>query len=50
MRVSPFHSTNPADPDVHHVHNDCPSGKQIPAQSKRQGTNGHRLCRTCASM
>jgi hypothetical protein len=30
VRVSPYYSINPTDPDVHHVHSDCPSGKQIP--------------------
>ena len=50
MRVSPYYSINPNDPDVHHVHNDCPSGKQIPSQNKRQGTNNYRLCHTCANM
>jgi hypothetical protein len=50
MRVNPYYSSNPSDPDVHHTFNDCPTGKQIPAANKRQGTNGYRLCKTCASM
>ena len=50
MRVPPYYSTNPNDPDVHHVHSDCPSGKQIPASNRRPGTNDQRLCRTCAGM
>jgi hypothetical protein len=50
MRVMPYYSTNPTDPDVHHVHNNCPSGKQIPASYKRSGTNGWRICKTCADM
>ena len=31
MLVSPYYSINPSDPDVHHKHSDCLSGKQIPA-------------------
>jgi hypothetical protein len=50
MRVSPYYSTNPSDPDVHHVHDDCPSGSQISWQNKQEGTNGYRLCLTCDSM
>ncbi len=40
MRVTAYHSTNQSDPDVHHVQDDCPSGKQIPAHNRRSGTNG----------
>jgi len=50
MRVSPYYSINPSDPDVHHVHSDCPTGQQIPVANKRQGTNGYRLCEHCAGM
>jgi hypothetical protein len=50
MRVQPYYSINPTDPDVHHVHDTCRSGQQIPAQNKRQGTNGYRLCHTCLGM
>ena len=50
MRVSPYYSINSSDPDVHHMHSDCPSGQQIPASNKKQGTNGYRLCRTCSDM
>lgn len=47
MRVSPYYSINPTDPDVYHDHDDCPSGVQIPFQNKRQGTNGYRRCERC---
>jgi len=50
MRVSPYYSILENDPDVHHVHSNCPSGQQILAQNKRQGTNNYRLCQTCAGM
>ncbi len=50
MRVLPYYSINPHDPDVHHTFDDCPAGKQIPIVNKRQGTNGYRLCERCASM
>ena len=50
MRVPAYHSTNPRDPDVHHIHADCPSGQQIPSINKRLGTNGYPLCKHCAAM
>ena len=50
MRVPPYHSTNATDPDVHHTHDNCPSGQQIPAYNKRPGTNTWPLCKHCASM
>jgi hypothetical protein len=50
MRVSPYYSINPTDPDVHHDHNDCPTGKQIPARNRRSGTNDWRLCKNCREM
>lgn len=50
MRVPAYHSTNPTDPDVHHVHNNCPSGQQIPARSRRSGTNSWPLCKHCRDM
>jgi hypothetical protein len=50
MRVTPYHSINPTDPDVYHVHSNCPSGTQIPAGNKRDGTNNRRICQTCAGM
>ena len=50
MKVQPYYSINPADPDVHHDHDDCPSGQQIPLQNKRQGTNGYPRCKHCVAM
>ena len=50
MHVGPYYSTNPSDPDVHHTHDDCPSGKQIPPRNRVNGTGGRRLCKTCDSM
>lgn len=49
-RVSPYHSTNPTDPDVHHVFSDCPNGQQIPPGNRRDGTNGWPMCGTCRNM
>lgn len=48
--VSAYHSTNPSDPDVHHVFSDCPNGQQIPAANKRPGTNGWPMCGSCKNM
>lgn len=47
MRVSPYYSINPSDPDVHHVYNDCVSGKLIPLHNKRTGTHNYRMCDHC---
>ena len=44
MRVAAYHSTNQSDPDVHHVDNDCPVGRQIPSYNRQLGTNGWRRC------
>ncbi len=50
MRVPAYHSTNQTDPDVHHVHDNCPIGQQIPLRNRRQGTNDRRLCDHCRIM
>lgn len=50
MKVSPYHSTNPSDPDVYHDHSDCPSGQQIPAHNRRAGTGNHRRCEHCKKL
>jgi len=49
-KVSPYHSTNPSDPDVYHDHDDCPTGQQIPAWYKAPGTGGSRRCKQCADL
>lgn len=46
-KVAPYHSSNPSDPDVHHDHDDCPTGQQIPERNLRQGTGGKRRCEQC---
>ena len=50
MKVSAYHSSNPSDPDVYHNHDNCPTGKQIPAHNKRAGTNGYRQCKDCVKL
>ena len=50
MKVYPYYSSNPSDPDVHHDHDDCVSGKQIPAKNKMTGTNGYRRCEHCINL
>lgn len=47
MKVSAYHSSNTSDPDVHHDHNDCPTGQQIPAHNKVSGTGGFPRCKQC---
>lgn len=49
-KVSPYHSSNPTDPDVYHVHDNCPSGSQIPAANRVAGKGNNRVCKTCDSM
>jgi hypothetical protein len=46
-KVAPYHSTNPADPDVYHDYDDCPTGQQIPESNKESGTGGYRRCKQC---
>ena len=47
-KVSPFHSSNPADPDVWHDEGTCPPGKQIPWYNRVPGKGyGHRKCKKC---
>ena len=47
MKVAPYYSTNPSDPDVYHDHDDCPAGKQIPPANLASGTNYYRRCERC---
>lgn len=47
-KVTPYHSSNPRDPDVYHDQNDCPTGQQIPVSNRVSGTGGHRKCKHCA--
>ncbi len=47
MKVYAYHSKNPSDPDVYHDHDDCPTGKQIPAHNRVPGTGGNRRCEQC---
>lgn len=49
-KVAPYHSSNPADPDVYHDQSECPSGQQIPAKNKLPGTGGNRKCEHCIKM
>ena len=46
-RINPIHSSNQADPDVHHVCSNCDRYQQIPSANRRPGTNGQRLCERC---
>ena len=47
-KVYPFHSSNPADPDVWHDEDTCPPGRQIPARNRVPGKGeGNRKCKKC---
>lgn len=50
MTVYPYYSADNSDPDVHHTHDNCPTGQQILASNKRSGTNGYRKCTQCTNM
>jgi len=50
MKVQPYHSGNPTDPDVHHDHDNCPSGQQIPLSNKIVGTGGYPRCQHCVGL
>jgi hypothetical protein len=50
MKVSAYHSSNPSDPDVYHDHDNCPTGKQIPAHNRVPGTGGYRRCKQCTDL
>jgi hypothetical protein len=53
-KVSPYHTTTeeypPTHRDVHHNNDACPTGKQIKAVHKKQGTNSKPLCKDCAKL
>jgi len=49
-KVAPYHSSNPADPDVYHDHDDCPPGSLIPPANRVNGTGGYRRCEKCVGM
>lgn len=49
MKDSAYHSSNQSDPDVHHVHSDCPTGQQIPSRNQLPGTGGYPRCKQCAN-
>jgi hypothetical protein len=50
-KVPAFHSVNeakkPAANRVHHNDNTCPPGRDIPANERRVGNGGYRLCSDC---
>lgn len=48
-RVSPYHSSNASESDVHHIYGDCPTGRKIPFANRRSGTNRWPLCKRCAA-
>jgi len=51
MKVRPYYSIDPSDPDVWHDHDNCPAGQQIPARNRRDGQPvTHRHCEHCIGM
>jgi hypothetical protein len=53
-RVDPFHSVNEVRKQpahrVHHNNSACPPGRDIPANERRGGPGGYRLCDDCARL
>lgn len=45
--TSPYHSTDPTDPQVYHDYIDCPNGQQIDPGHKKDGTGGLPRCGSC---
>ncbi len=54
-KVAPFYSVNEANKPAHehrvyHDNSACASGRDIPANERRQGTNNYDRCENCARM
>lgn len=49
-KVGKYYSIASTDPDVHHNHDDCPSGQNILPKNKRSGTGGFPRCGKCVEM
>ena len=43
-----YHSSDPSDPDVYHVDDDCQTGQQILPRNRVDGQGGNRPCKQCA--
>lgn len=50
MEIFAFHSSNPADPDLYHDHDDCPDGSGIASWNRVAGAFGYHRCPTCRSL
>jgi hypothetical protein len=50
-KVPAFYSVNegkkPTNKQVHHDNSACASGRDIPANERKPGTGGYRLCDDC---
>lgn len=49
-KVSPFHSTHPSAPKVHHDNNKCTEGNNIERQNLASGTGGRPRCNHCTRL
>lgn len=50
MKTNPYFSTNTDEAAVYHNQRECPTGKQIPKERKKFGTNGYKPCKECAAI
>jgi hypothetical protein len=48
LKVRPFHTTEPEDPEVYHDDSECPYGKNIKPEHIAYGIDGRDKCSWCA--
>jgi hypothetical protein len=48
LKVSPFHTSEPEDPERYHDNSACPYGQNIKPEHKVSGTGGRKKCSWCA--
>jgi hypothetical protein len=49
-KTYPWHSSKPADKNVHHNNTSCTEGNNIEPRYRRTGTAGRPLCQHCARL
>lgn len=50
VKVAAYHSSDASGPDVHHDHDNCPAGRQVPSSDRVPGTGGRPLCQHCRDL
>lgn len=51
-KVKPYHTDSPeySHRDVHHNQDDCPAGRRIKREHRKEGTAGRPLCKDCKDL